>query len=625
VFDSYFFRSSDWAIGILDACCENPILVSTLFNLFVTTAGVPKHNNRLCRGAYRSSVGFIDNQIGRVIAALDSYPHLKANTVVVVHSDHGLDLGDHGHWLKRSLHESTLRVPFFIRSPNHNPPSSTPFGGLSIGTPVELVDVYPTLVHLALGLNSSVERGNEVKDGEARPKEVLDGRSLVFLFDEAVKNRIMPSAENHRCSDISGKGGGDGGGIPFHRSRPPIAMYFRCPSKEAGKAAWVDSSVCGSNADFMGFSLTAVASGAELLDHPAALAAAGIDDISFNAKKRPTPMKHASRRKIGRRGRRRRTQSKLPSDDTTISTKRIASSLTHRPKQRFRGSIYNSSTRMIRRDIRSSEKRSKDNDIGVPMSIRNNGARRVLWRYTAWLPWNSRIEKVNWMAVLTQVDKQAGARVYSSESVCTAQFQNQRRVMASTSGFSKNVVDPITLVHINRSIRTGELNSIDQITDKTSNISERSSSSKHRRGKDTLCDIDRVVKLGLPYAEELYTSGWPVTRIRTATAAAAVSSKKPLLSSVSASSLFLSQKDFQTRALGVARTKGSSCGHNGNGWSNQWGMQDVVGFEGPNLASKKSKGHAAHIPLIAAFRSEIFLWLRKREPALEVQGGPRSD
>jgi uncharacterized sulfatase len=68
------------------------------------------------------------SQIGKVLHALDSKQQqlgeggvtalsASANTVVLVHSDHGLDLGDHGHWLKRSLHESTLRTPLMLRVP----------------------------------------------------------------------------------------------------------------------------------------------------------------------------------------------------------------------------------------------------------------------------------------------------------------------------------------------------------------------------------------------------------------------------------------------------------------------------------------------------------------------------
>ncbi len=89
--------------------------------------------------AYYACVSFVDAQIGRVLAALDELG-LWENTVVVLYSDHGYHLGEHGGmWHKMSLFEESARVPLVIAG-----------RGIVAGQPcsrlVELLDVYPTLV-----------------------------------------------------------------------------------------------------------------------------------------------------------------------------------------------------------------------------------------------------------------------------------------------------------------------------------------------------------------------------------------------------------------------------------------------------------------------------------------------
>jgi len=69
---------------------------------------------------------------------------LYEETLVVMHSDHGWNLGEHGQWQKFTNWETGVRVPLIIRAPwlpkSANRKSSTL---------AELVDVYPTVVDLA--------------------------------------------------------------------------------------------------------------------------------------------------------------------------------------------------------------------------------------------------------------------------------------------------------------------------------------------------------------------------------------------------------------------------------------------------------------------------------------------
>jgi arylsulfatase A-like enzyme len=107
--------------------------------------------------AYQACVSFADAQVGMVLDALDR-GDLWKDTVVVLVGDNGFHLGEHGGLLRKdTLFEEALRVPLVIAAPG------LPRAGAVARTPVELLDLYPTLAELA-GLP---------------PPADLDGRSLV--------------------------------------------------------------------------------------------------------------------------------------------------------------------------------------------------------------------------------------------------------------------------------------------------------------------------------------------------------------------------------------------------------------------------------------------------------------
>ena len=100
-----------------------------------------KQENRwqLAVHAYLASIRWTDEQIGRVLDALDQGPHAK-DTIVVLFSDHGYHLGEKQRWSKFSLWERTTRVPLIISVPNGIKGRSE--------QPVELLSIYPTLIDL---------------------------------------------------------------------------------------------------------------------------------------------------------------------------------------------------------------------------------------------------------------------------------------------------------------------------------------------------------------------------------------------------------------------------------------------------------------------------------------------
>ncbi len=110
--------------------------------------------------AYLACVSFVDAQIGRVLAALESLG-LAGRTVIVIWGDNGYHVGEHGGiWQKRTLFEESAGAPLLIRAPGARG------NGTACRAVVEFVDIYPTLAALA-----------------ALPTPaVLGGRSLVPLL-----------------------------------------------------------------------------------------------------------------------------------------------------------------------------------------------------------------------------------------------------------------------------------------------------------------------------------------------------------------------------------------------------------------------------------------------------------
>lgn len=92
--------------------------------------------------AYMASVRFMDQQVGRVLDALERL-ELRNKTIVIFISDHGYNLGEHDCWSKVSLWEGSVRVPMIISYPG----SSAPHGS-TCETITELIDLYPTLTSL---------------------------------------------------------------------------------------------------------------------------------------------------------------------------------------------------------------------------------------------------------------------------------------------------------------------------------------------------------------------------------------------------------------------------------------------------------------------------------------------
>ncbi len=92
---------------------------------------------------YGGEIAYADSQLGRVIAWLKEH-HVYDNTVVVVLSDHGESLGEHGEKEHGFfLYQATLHVPLVIK------PSGNTNRGMRVDDVVEITAVAPTLLKLA--------------------------------------------------------------------------------------------------------------------------------------------------------------------------------------------------------------------------------------------------------------------------------------------------------------------------------------------------------------------------------------------------------------------------------------------------------------------------------------------
>ena len=129
--------------------------------------------------SYLACTSFVDAQVGRVLKALEQSGHAD-NTIVVLWSDHGWHLGEKLITGKNSLWDRSTRVPLIFAGPGVQPEQIC-------GEPVELLDIYPTLIDLA-GL----------------PKvEHVEGTSLIPQLGDAAAVRDRPAITSHNQGNFA--------------------------------------------------------------------------------------------------------------------------------------------------------------------------------------------------------------------------------------------------------------------------------------------------------------------------------------------------------------------------------------------------------------------------------------
>lgn len=97
---------------------------------------------RELRHAYAAATSYVDAQVGRLMEQFDALG-LGEQTIVIVWSDHGFCLGEHGIWGKHAPYDEALRAPLIVAYPE------IPYPGRHSAAVVETVDIFPTLTDLA--------------------------------------------------------------------------------------------------------------------------------------------------------------------------------------------------------------------------------------------------------------------------------------------------------------------------------------------------------------------------------------------------------------------------------------------------------------------------------------------
>jgi uncharacterized sulfatase len=129
-------------------------------------AGHTERQHKQAIAAYHAMVTMTDSYVGQLMQGLEALD-LADSTIVVVTSDHGFQLNEHGGlWRKTVQFEESTRVPLIVRLPD-----GRNAGEVSAGL-VELVDLYPTLIGLC-----------DLPD----PAHALEGTSFVPLLEEPAR------------------------------------------------------------------------------------------------------------------------------------------------------------------------------------------------------------------------------------------------------------------------------------------------------------------------------------------------------------------------------------------------------------------------------------------------------
>lgn len=134
------------------------------------------------RRHYAANITYIDEEIGKVIAALKE-KGLYDNSIIIYVSDHGDMLGDHYHWRKTYPYEGSAHVPFIVRYPEGM--KAKVKRGATRQELVEIRDILPTFLDAA---------GAEVPEG-------VDGSSILNIIRDPKKAewRTMLDLEHSAC------------------------------------------------------------------------------------------------------------------------------------------------------------------------------------------------------------------------------------------------------------------------------------------------------------------------------------------------------------------------------------------------------------------------------------------
>ncbi len=119
---------------------KTPLAALTQENAMLGDIPNPQVLRRM-REVYYAAISMVDEQVGRILDALEETGQLD-NTLIIFTTDHGELLGDYGLYQKWNPYDSCARIPFIVRYPQKLAPGSV------CDSFVDLNDILPTVLDL---------------------------------------------------------------------------------------------------------------------------------------------------------------------------------------------------------------------------------------------------------------------------------------------------------------------------------------------------------------------------------------------------------------------------------------------------------------------------------------------
>jgi arylsulfatase A-like enzyme len=171
----------------------------------------------MLQACYDGALASLDAEIGALVAWLRQRGMLD-RTLLIITSDHGENIGDHGLMSHAySLHDTLIHVPLIVRYPELFPP------GQRVTQQVQLTDLFPTVLDV-LGLDVPHVR------------QELQGVSLLAPTPDTAEERLAYAemlAPHPSVASLNRRTG-----TPEQTPRPAIDRALRCLRTPATKVIW---------------------------------------------------------------------------------------------------------------------------------------------------------------------------------------------------------------------------------------------------------------------------------------------------------------------------------------------------------------------------------------------------
>lgn len=198
----------------LDGFENHPWVAKQGFALQGDEGFADDQERKLAAACYFALCSFLDDNIGKLIAALEANGQLDETTIIYT-SDHGDNVGARGLWGKSNMYEESVAVPLIVAQPGAS--------ASECATPVSLLDLSETIIdHFGASLAGD------------RP-----GRSLYDLAEEPYDEQRAVFSEYHAVGAVSAAymlRRGDWKLIHYHDFRPELFNLAEDPEEVTNRA-----------------------------------------------------------------------------------------------------------------------------------------------------------------------------------------------------------------------------------------------------------------------------------------------------------------------------------------------------------------------------------------------------